>query len=435
MSVYDRWHKSRPAPGETACRDHDKVPTAAHGSGRQWQSRGRNENGVQWKRNFAKKVGKDPEVHADAYDAKMQSALDDGSYIDPAAAATVFQAFAEDWRKSRTHDVTTAERVEIRLRLHAYADPATPGRTPTGAPAIGHLRMRELERRPSLVQAWIAGMRLAPNSARLVIRDVSSVFLAAIDDRLINRNPLAARSIQRPAIDENKAQPWTLAMVEAMAGALPARYSVLPYLGAGTGMRQGEMFGLAVPEIDFLRKVVHVRRQVRIVGSTPCFAPVKNDKQHDVPLSGSLGPVLAEHIRKYPPLPVTLPWKEPGGRPVTFTLLVTRPGGNAVHRTAFNRDCWHTAQVTAGIVEAPARGQKRAPARDMGMHALRHTAASAWLSSGVDIAPVAAWLGDTVKTVYETYAHMMPGADDRGRRAMDLFFQGSALFVPSEGAL
>src|ERR1700733_4679656 len=120
MSVYDRWHKSRPAPGEPACRDHDKVPTSAHGKGRQWQSRGRNENGVQWKRNFARKVGRDPELHADAYDAKMQSALDDGSYIDPSAAGTAFQAFAEEWRKSRMHDVTTAALVETRLRLHAY---------------------------------------------------------------------------------------------------------------------------------------------------------------------------------------------------------------------------------------------------------------------------------------------------------------------------
>ena len=56
------------------------------------------------------------------------------------------------------------------------------------------------------------------------------------------------------------------------------------------------------------------------------------------------------------------------------------------------------------------------------MHALRHTAASAWLSRGVDITAVAAWLGDTVATVYRYYAHMMPDADERGRNAMAGFF-------------
>ena len=72
------------------------------------------------------------------------------------------------------------------------------------------------------------------------------------------------------------------------------------------------------------------------------------------------------------------------------------------------------------------------------MHVLRHAAASAWLNTGADIVAVAAWLGDTVETVYKTYAHLMPDADERGRNAMDQFFrragdEGSALDVPSGG--
>jgi integrase len=71
------------------------------------------------------------------------------------------------------------------------------------------------------------------------------------------------------------------------------------------------------------------------------------------------------------------------------------------------------------------------------MHVLRHTAASAWLSSGADIVAVAAWLGDTVETVYKTYAYLMPDADDRGRKAIDQFFrrrggEPGALDVPSD---
>ena len=55
-----------------------------------------------------------------------------------------------------------------------------------------------------------------------------------------------------------------------------------------------------------------------------------------------------------------------------------------------------------------------------------------------DIVAVVAWLGDTVETVYKTYAHLMPDADDRGRKAIDQFFrrpggEPSALDVPSEG--
>jgi integrase len=67
------------------------------------------------------------------------------------------------------------------------------------------------------------------------------------------------------------------------------------------------------------------------------------------------------------------------------------------------------------------------------MHALRHTAASAWLSAGVSVAAVATWLGDDQKTILDTYAHFMPEDSDRGRRAMDAFFERCAPDVPSAG--
>lgn len=64
--------------------------------------------------------------------------------------------------------------------------------------------------------------------------------------------------------------------------------------------------------------------------------------------------------------------------------------------------------------------------RGHGMHVLRHTAASAWLSAGVGVPAVAAWLGDTEATVLATYAHLMPDDTDRGRKAMDAFFTALA---------
>lgn len=109
-------------------------------------------------------------------------------------------------------------------------------------------------------------------------------------------------------------------------------------------MRQGEMFGLAVEDIDFLRKLIHVRRQVRIVGDVLCFTPVKNDKSHDVPLAGSLAPALAEHIRLHPPVTVTLPWQVPAGKPAAFALLVTRPDGSVEVTAARPPGSWHSCE-------------------------------------------------------------------------------------------
>lgn len=78
------------------------------------------------------------------------------------------------------------------------------------------------------------------------------------------------------------------------------------------------------------------------------------------------------------------------------------------------------------------------PSRSSAPHALRHTAASAWLSAGTAIVAVAAWLGDTAETVHRTYAHLMPDADVRERKAMNQFFkrtgdERSAPDVPQGG--
>ncbi len=102
---------------------------------------------------------------------------------------------------------------------------------------------------------------------------------------------------------------------------------------------------------------------------------------------------------------------------MTCTLIVTRPDGRPWKGPGFDQARWHRAQQKAGITPPLAKGEKRKAARDQGMHGLRHTAASAWLSAGADIVAVAAWLGDTVETVYQTYAHLMPDADERGCKA------------------
>jgi integrase len=85
---------------------------------------------------------------------------------------------------------------------------------------------------------------------------------------------------------------------------------VLADLGAGLGLRQGEGFGLAEDDVEWLRKggaVEHVRHQVRIVGARLVFAPPKGGKERDVPLPESVALRLSAHIRACPPMPVTLP--------------------------------------------------------------------------------------------------------------------------------
>lgn len=49
--------------------------------------------------------------------------LDNGSYTNPASGDTPFETYAEDWRKARTNDESTAISLELEFRLHVYSDP------------------------------------------------------------------------------------------------------------------------------------------------------------------------------------------------------------------------------------------------------------------------------------------------------------------------
>lgn len=410
MGVYDRWHKSRPTPGEPKCKCRPaKVPTAEHGVGKRWQVRWRDDTGKQQKLNFETKPA------AERKDAEIKASLDRGDYVDPQAGKVTLEECARRWRAGLTGDPGSLMNTDSTLSRWVYGKP------------IAQQPMRALAKHPSLVQAWIKEMEsfgLQPNTIRGHVGVVSAVFDAAVDDGIVVRNPCKAKSIRQPARPRRKVVPWPLAWVEAMGEALPARYSAMVYLGAGCGHRQGEMFGIALDDVDFLQRIVHVRRQVRIVNGELLFSPPKGGKERKVPLPEAVGLRLSAHIAAHPPSEVTLPWKVPGGKPVTVSLLFPRSPGEPLVRSRFNDGLWKPALVAAGI---PAT-------RDNGCHALRHTAASAWLAAGVDIRTVAEYLGHSDPGfTLRTYTHLMPDAADRARRAMDLFFENgaSALVVPS----
>jgi integrase len=183
------------------------------------------------------------------------------------------------------------------------------------------------------------------------------------------------------------------------------------------GQCHERLFGVALDDVDFLGRMIHVNRQVRIVDGTLCFAPPKQDrtgkdKTRSVPLPDSVGLRLSAHIANHPPVEVTLPWKVPDGEPVTHRLLFTSKG-MALDRNRFNRT-WRAALKRAGVPRSRANGT----------HVLRHTAASSWLAEGVDIRTVAEHLGHSDPGfTLRTYTHFLRASADRARKAMDAFFQ------------
>ena len=135
-----------------------------------------------------------------------------------------------------------------------------------------------------------------------------------------------------------------------------------------------------------------------------------------MPVADQVVLAVAEHLRMYPAVAVTLstakPGGGPGGPPVTRRLIFSPGTGLPLKTGDFNylwRKAWKAAEV-------PDRGRKN------GNHVTRHTFASQLLSKGLSLAKVAALLGDTQEIVVSTYSHFMPGDDDRAREIMNAFF-------------
>ena len=237
---------------------------------------------------------------ADRHDVSVRGDIARGQYVDPRAGKLTLRTYGTTWLAGQTFDPSTREAVELRLRVHVY-------------PVLGDVELRALAQRPSLVQSWIRGLQgqLAPNYCRTVFANLSAVLTAAVDDGLIVRNPCRAGSVRPPAPDRRKVQPWAAKRVYAVREGLPDRYASTVDAGAGLGLRQGEVFGLSPDDVDWLRRVVHVRRQIKYVGARLVFAPPKGGKERDVPLPEAMSLRLAAHLQEWPAQAITLPWLVP----------------------------------------------------------------------------------------------------------------------------
>jgi len=343
-------------------------------------------------------------VEADRFCAVVSADLVRGQYVDPDAGKVPFKTYARKWLDAQTFEETTREAVELRLRLHAF-------------PSLGDRNIGDVQ--PSTIQGWLRTLAdLAPTYRKVVFANVSTIFTAAVDDELIPKNPCKAASVRRPRSDLKKIAPWTRERVLAVRDELPERYQLVAWLGAGLGLRQGEIFALSPDDVDFESGEVQVRRQVKLFGgNAQVFGLPKGRKVRKVPLPGAVQDAITAYMTAHPPLDVSLPWNVRGGKPTTASLLLTSREKKALNRNYFNTFIWRPALQRVGVPDE----------RENGCHALRHFYASTALHEGETIKAVSEYLGhaDPGFTL-RTYTHLMEGSAERTKRAIDSVFGTNA---------
>lgn len=336
---------------------------------------------------------------ADNFLLEVENDKRTGKYVAPEAGAVAFRAYADEWLTNQAFDGSTKNAVERRLRNLVY-------------PYLGDRKLGSIL--PTHIRAWLRTLqqrKLAGGTRAVTFVHVSAIFNAAIDDKKITENPCKAKSVTRPQPDKRKIVPWSSGKVAAVRLALSAKYKIVIPVGAGCGLRQGEIFGLSPVDIDRDEKVLHVVRQIRVVDNVHVFAPPKGGKERDVPLPESVLRDLDDYMKNFPPVEVTLPWKEADGEPETVSLILVNQYGKPVRRDAFNQYVWAPALNRAKVGRT---------LRQDGMHALRHFYASVLLDAGESIKALAEWLGhaDPAFTM-RVYTHLLPSSSDRTRKAVD----------------
>jgi integrase len=386
--VEDRWH-SHGADGEM-------TPTARYGKGRRWRVRYIDPDGCERNRSF------DPKIDADRFRATTEADLARGAWIDPDASKTRLADYARDWLAGRSGEPATLDILRVRVKGHII-------------PALGDLRLGDI--RPSRVQSFMSGLRtldgrntpLAASTARGVFTTLSAILSAAVDDEMIRSNPARKDSVKRPVLVQRKVVPWPGSRVKAVRAHLPERWQVFCDVGAGCGLRQGEILGLDVGLIDMLRHVVHVRQQLRIVSGRLVLAPPKHGIERDVPLGEPTALAIAAHLARFPAVELTLPWRVPDGKPRQVRLLLATAAGFAVRRDSFNH-VWRQAIRASGLQVSD----------ETGTHQLRHRYASMMLAGGVDIRALAQYMGHSDPAItLRTYIHLTGTAPDRARKAIE----------------
>jgi integrase len=379
---------SSPA-GRSASPDGSRRPR--HGTGRRYRVRWVLPDGAERSKSFPD--GRKTE--AKDFKSKIEYDLRHGGYADPRAGRITLREYVNsEWLPAQTYSRTTAEVTERRWRLHIE-------------PVLGDKMLAAIT--TSAVKGWLGRLDASPATVRVLVALLSSILAAAAEDGRIVKNPCRARTVKAPKPEKRRVVPWSADQVAAARAALPPRWQAMTDAGAGLGLRISEATALAVEDVDFLRRVVHVRRAVKRVRGRLVFGPPKGGKERTVVLAGTTAVALSEHIRQHPPAEVTLPW-ETTGKPVTAHLLFTTPAGGVIEQSTFNGAAWHRARRAA----APAHGQ------DAGFHALRHYYASDLVAEGADIVSVSQALGHhSAAFTLDVYAHLMPSAADRIRAIID----------------
>jgi len=265
---------------------------------------------------------------------------------------------------------------------------------------LSHLGPRKLtaltapELREWLVELHETGT-WAPKTLNNALKALVVCLNHAVGDGLLAANPASyvkarpLRHIERDYLRLHEITPYL--------EACDAVYRPLAETLIGTGMRISEALALTVADLDLDRHAVIVARSLKddgTVGST------KSDRFRRVEIGPQLAAMLADHAAR------RMEQTARAGHDARLFVapVRTRPGDKGRWSSKGELGPIDRGTVSRGWHEEALRD---AGLRDMPLHALRHTASAAWLSTGRPLMYVQRQLGHAqITTTERLYGHL-----------------------------
>jgi integrase len=364
-----------------------------------WKDPARKGKGKRWQVKYAvdgrEKDGGSYDVKAVAQRrlVELEAAVHRGQWVDPTDRTTVEQACVAYAAARPYGAASTAARVDSMIRNHIAGT------------TLGGKRLVAV--RASDAQAWTTERSavLAPRTLLQVVTFVRSVFMAAERDHRIARSPFVRLAL--PRHERERIVPLTVDQVAALARTVRPHYRAMVIAQAGLGLRIGELLALRVQDVDFLRRTARVEHQIDKL-THKRVPPKTRRSRRTIPLPDVVAEALAEHLRQFPASADGLLFHTASGRPIRHDYYGVKVFAPAVKR----------AGLPAGT----------------STHDLRHAYASWLLAAGESVIAVAERLGHQNATLVLTvYGHLVPGGDDRTRKAIDGVWKASGDAATAQG--
>jgi integrase len=249
-------------------------------------------------------------------------------------------------------------------------------------PTFGHLPLAEILRFE--VEAWLKALPLAPTTAQRVLGVLRGITQFGVGRGWIDQDPTfrihvnganRRRSLVLPTVDD----------IEELRLVMPSFYRPLVDVMAYGGCSISEAAGLRVVDLDFERRILHVRAaRKEVADGPPIISPIMktSTRDRDVPV---IPERVWERLR-------TLSQHDPS------TLVAPAPRGGILHPGNFR------ARVFQPAVETVFHD-----AHEVRPHGLRHFAISLWLASGMNSTEAADFAGHaTDEMTRSIYGQALP---------------------------